>query len=346
VTNAPPPGWHPDPTARHGYRYWDGSQWTDDVADGDVTAVDPLTDLTPGSQSPAADDSAGASGDQGSDATNPTPAHPPTAEPGAATAADSPGQPTAAHPPTVEVGAAGDQDTTVAQPADAPTAAHPSGPPTMAYPPTPAATSGDRWASRPDGHSGPPDGPTGRPPRKGPPARLLVGIGLVAVALVAGLVFALTSSDGDEPSAGGTEIGDGGGSGGDDRTETGGDATATTAPSDGDGDGQTTAPDDGGDDGRGGSDGGLGEIDTSSEEAAIESVAELLQETSGGTVSDEAAQCAAEGLVDEIGLDGVERLMSDAPQGGESLLNLSPDDIVAVQRVLADCGVLLGGGGG
>lgn len=36
------PGWQPDPTTRHEYRYWDGSQWTDDVSDGGVTAVDPV----------------------------------------------------------------------------------------------------------------------------------------------------------------------------------------------------------------------------------------------------------------------------------------------------------------
>ncbi|MFW5933928.1 MAG: DUF2510 domain-containing protein, partial [Actinomycetota bacterium] len=28
-----PAAWHPDPTGRHEYRYWDGQQWTDHVAD-------------------------------------------------------------------------------------------------------------------------------------------------------------------------------------------------------------------------------------------------------------------------------------------------------------------------
>jgi Protein of unknown function (DUF2510) len=40
--NAPTPGWHPDPTRRHHYRYWDGNQWTDDVADRGVTSTDPI----------------------------------------------------------------------------------------------------------------------------------------------------------------------------------------------------------------------------------------------------------------------------------------------------------------
>ncbi len=34
--NAPASGWHPDPTARHEHRYWDGSRWTDDVSDRGV----------------------------------------------------------------------------------------------------------------------------------------------------------------------------------------------------------------------------------------------------------------------------------------------------------------------
>ena len=35
-----PPGWHPDPRGRHEHRYWDGTKWTDHVADGGVTAQD------------------------------------------------------------------------------------------------------------------------------------------------------------------------------------------------------------------------------------------------------------------------------------------------------------------
>jgi hypothetical protein len=40
--NSPAPGWHPDPTSRHQYRYWDGTSWTDDVADGGVASTDTL----------------------------------------------------------------------------------------------------------------------------------------------------------------------------------------------------------------------------------------------------------------------------------------------------------------
>ena len=36
---APDPGWHPDPSGRHEYRYWAGASWTDAVADGPTTAA-------------------------------------------------------------------------------------------------------------------------------------------------------------------------------------------------------------------------------------------------------------------------------------------------------------------
>lgn len=37
-----PAAWHPDPTGRHEYRYWDGQQWTEHVANQGQRAVDPL----------------------------------------------------------------------------------------------------------------------------------------------------------------------------------------------------------------------------------------------------------------------------------------------------------------
>ncbi|MGA8846976.1 MAG: AIM24 family protein [Nocardioides sp.] len=36
------PSWHPDPTGRHELRYWDGSTWTDHVADQGAQSMDPL----------------------------------------------------------------------------------------------------------------------------------------------------------------------------------------------------------------------------------------------------------------------------------------------------------------
>jgi hypothetical protein len=38
----PPAQWYPDPTGRHQHRYWDGTQWTSQVADDGRTASDPI----------------------------------------------------------------------------------------------------------------------------------------------------------------------------------------------------------------------------------------------------------------------------------------------------------------
>ena len=36
-----PAGWQPDPTGKHDHRYWDGTQWTENVADAGVASTDP-----------------------------------------------------------------------------------------------------------------------------------------------------------------------------------------------------------------------------------------------------------------------------------------------------------------
>ena len=76
-----PAAWHPDPVGRHEYRWWDGSQWTEHVADGGVAAVDPLDSAAPAQTDTdatapqgstdgtgQADGSAGTTGDTGADA--------------------------------------------------------------------------------------------------------------------------------------------------------------------------------------------------------------------------------------------------------------------------------------
>ena len=37
-----PSGWHPDPTGRHQFRYWDAGQWTHHVSDNGVVSTDPV----------------------------------------------------------------------------------------------------------------------------------------------------------------------------------------------------------------------------------------------------------------------------------------------------------------
>jgi hypothetical protein len=38
-----PPGWNPDPTGRHQFRYWDGYVWTERVADAGTQSSDPVS---------------------------------------------------------------------------------------------------------------------------------------------------------------------------------------------------------------------------------------------------------------------------------------------------------------
>jgi hypothetical protein len=37
-----PPGWHPDPSGRHEFRYWDGTRWTLSVSDQGKVGTDPF----------------------------------------------------------------------------------------------------------------------------------------------------------------------------------------------------------------------------------------------------------------------------------------------------------------
>lgn len=54
-----PANWHADPTGRHQYRYWNGTEWTDQVADNQVTSTDPPLMPTSGA-APAAGPTPGA----------------------------------------------------------------------------------------------------------------------------------------------------------------------------------------------------------------------------------------------------------------------------------------------
>ena len=41
------PGWHPDPTGRHEFRYWDGRAWSDRVSDRGHEATDSFDAAAP-----------------------------------------------------------------------------------------------------------------------------------------------------------------------------------------------------------------------------------------------------------------------------------------------------------
>jgi len=91
-----PAGWYPDPTGRHQNRWFDGDDWTDAVADGPTTGVDPVRGGGP------------ATADAGATQVVPAAALPPTT-PQKAQAPPQPQQPlapTAATPSVAPPGAA------------------------------------------------------------------------------------------------------------------------------------------------------------------------------------------------------------------------------------------------
>ena len=151
--NASAPGWLPDPSGRHEYRYWDGTTWTDDVSDNGVTSTDPLAGGGPGYP-----------GDQA-----PTAPFEPTQAYGQGPGAPGYGQPGA-----------------------------PSGPypPAGGYPPAGPGGPGGPGGYDPYGTGG--GFPPATPKKSGPPVGLLIGIAIVALAVIVGLVIALSGGDDDD----------------------------------------------------------------------------------------------------------------------------------------------------
>ena len=48
-----PAAWHPDPLGRHEHRYWDGTRWTEHVANGGQSGTDPLEAASSGTSGDA-----------------------------------------------------------------------------------------------------------------------------------------------------------------------------------------------------------------------------------------------------------------------------------------------------
>lgn len=168
MTNAPP-GWLSDPTGRHQHRYWDGSKWTDQVADNGVSATDPVTP-TPTPTSTA--DEAGVQPAQPSEP-GPTP-----------TNLTPPGDTPELTPPTTPA-------QTMRQPGQEPQ-------PQPQPQPTGAGAGGPGgWSPAGGGPSGAPSAP---PSSSGPSTPLLVALAGLVVVLFAAIVFVLMD-DGDDETA-------------------------------------------------------------------------------------------------------------------------------------------------
>ena len=84
-----PASWLSDPTGRHDHRYWDGTQWTDHVADAGVAASDPYDG--PSDAAPQAADAAEAATTESEPSTSGWATTPSEAEVPAAAQPSSPG---------------------------------------------------------------------------------------------------------------------------------------------------------------------------------------------------------------------------------------------------------------
>jgi len=185
MSDTTPAGWLPDPTGRHDHRYWDGSRWTEHVADAGVAATDPqgAPDLPPpGAAAPGPSAAQPATTDPSPTSEQPATTDPaPTVEqPAASDPAPTAETPAAPGPAPTAVGPVPTQDPTAVWPApDAltpPAAAH-GGPPPPAAPATPVAAEG-----------------AGGGGRKG----FFIGLGVLLVVLLGVGAFLLLGDDDDD----------------------------------------------------------------------------------------------------------------------------------------------------
>lgn len=152
--------------------------------------------------------------------------------------------------------------------------------------------------------------PPGQPAKSGPSTGLIVGLAALAVALVAGIAFLVTSGGDDDDTATGDE--------------------SPTAGQAGD---DSSADDAAGDDTSGdlGSDGGFG---GAGEDAIIDMMATEIVNGSGGQISQEQAECAAQAMIDTI---GVESLAEIGASGDDPFTALGSEDGQAIFDAITDC---------
>ncbi len=271
------PGWNPDPTGRHEYRYWDGGRWTDDVSDNGVTGVDAMASDQTWTQ------------------------YPQTAQ----TAQTASYPPAAPYPPITQGPPSG-----------------PYQPPTDSYPGGPM---GPPTGPYPGGAMGPPTGPYPSPTgRSGPSPGLLVGLAALAVAVIGGVAYLLIHDDGNDTTtqqASQTEestpqLPDNGG----------GDITVP-----GPGDDTTTAPDDQGSDSGGTSD--------DENQVFVNTLADALEST--GIYSREQAECAAQVMLDQLGVDRMSQMDPSDP-----FADLTPEETQDLISSITDCGFTMPQDGG
>jgi hypothetical protein len=123
--------------------------------------------------------------------------------------------------------------------------------------------------------------------------------------LIGGIVFVLAGSDDD----------------GDDTATDGQEETTTTAGGSDPTDPTTTAPDGGGEGG-----------------ALVDAMAEGILQSSGGVLDEAEAQCMAQAMIDEVGVDRLIELGLEASDGStDPLESLTSEEQDAVYEAMFDC---------
>jgi hypothetical protein len=152
--------------------------------------------------------------------------------------------------------------------------------------------------------------PPAKPARSGPSTGLIVGLAAVAVAVIVGLAFILTSGgddDGDDTAA--DDIASSG------TTEPGGDAA----------DGDTGLGD-------------LGDLGENGEDVSTDGIVELIASgielEADGLVTHEQAVCAAQAMVDHFGVEG---LIEAGGNGEDPFATASAEDQAAIITAMTDC---------
>jgi hypothetical protein len=190
--------WQPDPTGRHDHRYWDGSRWTEHVADVGVAATDPYE----GTHGPpaAATEPSGPAPQEPAAEVGPTDDTPATGLPTAdapapdAPTADATTEPPTTDAPTVETAAVEPTTPMATTPADPTTplettTADPTAEaPVTAAPMTTAPLATEPVATEADGES--PGGGSSRST-----TRIAIGVGVVAVVAIILAVIVLAGGD-------------------------------------------------------------------------------------------------------------------------------------------------------
>jgi hypothetical protein len=152
-----------------------------------------------------------------------------------------------------------------------------------------------------------------QPPRSGPPTGLIVGLAALAVALIAGLAFVLTSG-GDDDETPTDEASSSSDTPADDTTD---DTSADDTTDDTTGD--DIAPDD---------------VDDTSTDGIVDLIATGMELEADGLITREQAECAAQAMVDHFGL---ETLLEMSTTREDPWAGASTEDQAALVSLMTEC---------